>query len=118
MFAALNTVEPPMVELEAATLLENEKAWYRARLPLLEERILHRLSPLSRWLGDKEWLEGEFTAGDLMMVMVLRRAEGTGTIERFPNLVAYKARGEARPAYRRAYAAQEAVFTARRNAGS
>ena len=80
----------------------------------MEERILQRLESLSHWLGDGDWLEGEFTAGDLMMVMVLRRAEGTGLIERFPNLVAYKARGEARPAYRRAYAAQAAVFAALR----
>jgi len=112
MFAALSTVEPPIVELEAASLLEGDKPWHRDRLPMMEERILARLRALSHRLGDAEWLEGEFTAGDLMMVMVLRRAEGTGLIEQFPNLVAYKARGEARPAYARAYASQAAVFSA------
>jgi glutathione S-transferase len=113
MFAAVNTVEPPMVELEAATLLEHDKPWYRDRLPLLEERIHQRLAPLSQRLGSAEWLDGAFSAGDLMMVLVLRRAEGTGTLEHYPNLMAYMARGEARPAYRRAFAAQKAVFTAR-----
>jgi glutathione S-transferase len=114
LFAALNTVEPPIVELEEVMLLERDKPWYQDRLPIHEERILHRFSALSRYLGDAEWLDGAFSAGDLMMTMVLRRAEGTGLIERFPNLAAYKARGEARPAYRRAYAAQEAVFASRR----
>jgi glutathione S-transferase len=111
MFAALNTVEPPIVELEAFTLLEADKPWYRDRLPLIEERIDARLGQLSRRLGDADWLDGPFSAGDLMMVLVLRRAEGTGLVERFPNLAAYVARGEARPAYQRAFAAQRAVFT-------
>ena len=115
LFAALNTVEPPIVELEAATLVERDKPWYATRLPILEERIAQRFAALSRALRDADWLEGEFTAGDLMMVMVLRRAEGTGLIERFANLVAYKARGEARPAYRRAFAAQAAVFSERKS---
>lgn len=113
LFAALNTVEPPVVELEASTLLERDEPWYAARLPLLEERIEQRFAALSRALGEADWLDGDFSAGDLMMVMVLRRAEGTGLIERFPNLIAYKARGEARPAYRRAFAAQRAVFEGR-----
>ena len=110
--ASLSTVEPPIVELEAAMLVESDKPWYRDRLPLMYERVQQRFGALSRRLADADWLEGEFTAGDLMMVMVLRRAEGTGLIEQFPNLVAYKARGEARPAYARAYAAQAAVFSA------
>ena len=113
LFAALNTVEPPVVELEQCTLLEQDEPWYSARLPILEERITQRFAAVSRALGDAEWLDGDFGAGDLMMVMVLRRAEGTGLIEKFPNLVAYKARGEVRPAYQRAFAAQRAVFTAR-----
>ena len=111
MFAALNTVEPPIVQLEEAMLVEQDKPWYQARLPVIEERVVHRLSALSHRLGSAEWLEGAFSAGDLMMVMVLRRAEGTGLIEKYPNLVDYKARGEARPAYQRAFAAQRAVFT-------
>src|SRR5687768_12338854 len=86
MFAALNTVEPPIIELEAFTLLEENRSWYEDRLPILEERILARLGALSRRLGAAEWLDGAFSAGDLMMVMVLRRAEGTGLVERFPNL--------------------------------
>jgi glutathione S-transferase len=117
MFAALNTVEPPIVELEAATLLERDKSWYDERLPILEDRIRARLGALSDRLGDADWLDGEFNAGDLMMVMVLRRAEGTGLLEEFPNLLPYVARGEARPAYRRAFADQLAVFTAKQANG-
>jgi glutathione S-transferase len=113
MFAALNTVEPPIVQLEEATLLEHDKPWYQERLPMLEERISTRLSALSRRLSDADWLDGAFSAGDLMMVMVLRRAEGTALLERFRNLVAYIERGEARPAYQRAFAAQRAVFIER-----
>ncbi|MEP7313468.1 MAG: glutathione S-transferase family protein, partial [Pseudomonadota bacterium] len=78
MFAALNTVEPPIVELEQCMLVENDKPWYRDRLPLVEERIVQRLSALSRRLGAADWLDGAFSAGDLLMVLVLRRAEGTG----------------------------------------
>lgn len=113
MFAALNTVEPPIVEREAVDLLEQDKPWYAARLPIIDDRIHQRLRDLSARLGDAEWLDGPFSAGDLMMVMVLRRAEGTGLVETYPNLAAYVARGEARPAYRRAFAAQLAVFEAR-----
>ena len=117
MFAALNTVEPPIVELEAATLLERDKSWYDERLPILEDRIRARLGALSDRLGDADWLDGEFNVGDLMMVMVLRRAEGAGLLEEFPNLLPYVARGEARPAYRRAFADQLAVFTAKQANG-
>lgn len=111
MFAALNTMEPPIVELEAATLLERDKPWYDERLPILEGRIRGRLGELSSRLGDADWLEGSFSAGDLLMVTVLRRLEGTGLVEKHPNLAAYVARGEARPAYKRAFDAQLAVFT-------
>jgi glutathione S-transferase len=112
MFAALNTVEPPIVELEAFRLVEQERAWYRERLPLLESRTHDRLSYLSRHLRDANWLHGEFSAGDLMMVMVLRRLNGTGILQEHTNLVDYVRRGEARPAYKRAFADQLAVFTA------
>jgi glutathione S-transferase len=112
VFAALTTVQPPIVDLEAATLLEHDKSWYEARLPDLEGRIRDRLGYLSTRLGDADWLDGAFSAGDLMMVMVLRRLDGTGILEGFPNLCAYVARGEARPAYKRAFAAQLAVFKA------
>jgi glutathione S-transferase len=111
MFAALNTVEPPIVDREGATVLECDKPWYEARLPVLDERIRTRLGQLSSRLGDADWLDGAFSAGDLMMVMVLRRLDGAGILETYPNLAAYVARGEARPAFQRAFAAQLAVFT-------
>jgi glutathione S-transferase len=112
MFAALATVEPPIVERSAAVLLEKDKPWYAARLPMLDERVVTRLSQLSAHLSGHEWLEGTFSAGDLMMVHAVRRLAGSGLIEAFPNLAAYIARGEARPAYQRAFAAQRAVFEA------
>ena len=110
MFAALSTVEPPIVEREQVEYLEGDRRWYEERLPLLDDRIRGRLNDLSARLGDAEWLDGGFSAGDLMMVMVLRRTEGMGILEAYPNLAAFVARGEARPAYRRAFAAQYAVF--------
>jgi glutathione S-transferase len=111
MFAALNTVEPPIVEREMATLLEHDKIWYEERLPILEDRVRVRLGELSRRLGDGDWLDNAFSAGDLLMVTVLRRLNGSGLLEKYPNLSAYVARGEARPAYKRAFDAQLAVFT-------
>ena len=112
MFAALNTVEPPIVEREMAGYVERDKTWYEERLPILDNRVRGRLDQLSRRLGDADWLDGAFSAGDLLMVLVLRRLEGSGLLGDYPNLSAYVARGEARPAYRRAFAAQLAVFTA------
>lgn len=111
MFAALSTVEPPIVELEAATLIERDKPWYADRLPMLDDRIRKRLDELSARLGEAEWLDGAFSAGDLLMVTVLRRLEGSGILEDYPSLCAYVDRGKARPAYKRAFAAQLAVFT-------
>lgn len=110
MFAALNTVEPPILEREAARLLEGEKTWYEERLPLLEDRVRVRLEQLSGRLGDSDWLDSTFSAGDLMMVSVLLRLKSSGMLDEFPNLAAYVARGEARPAYQRAFDAQLAVF--------
>ncbi|WP_269931824.1 glutathione S-transferase family protein [Aminobacter sp. HY435] len=112
IFAALSTVEPPIVEYDQADLVERDKPWFGQRLPMLQERIRVRLGQLSAHLGDADWLDGDFSAGDLMMVTVLRRLHGSGLIEEFPNIAAYVARGEARPAYSRAFAAQLAVFTA------
>lgn len=117
LFAALNTVEPPIVEREAFELMERDKPWFEARLPLLDERIRARLDPLAARLGDAQWLDGTFSAGDLMMVMVLRRLDGSGIVDAYPTLAAYVARGEARPAYKRAFEAQLAVFTANKAAG-
>jgi glutathione S-transferase len=110
MFAALNTVEPPIVERSMATIVERDKSWYEARLPMLEARVRDRLDDLSRRLGDADWLDGAFSAGDLLMVTVLRRLGSSGLLEDYPNLTAYIARGEARPAYKRAFADQLAVF--------
>lgn len=112
IFAALNTVEPPIVELEAMTLLEADRPWFAERRGLLVERIRVRLDQLAAHLGEAKWLDGEFSAADLLMVTVLRRAEGEGILEHYPTLSAYIARGEARPAYRRAFADQLAVFEA------
>jgi len=110
VIAALNSVEPPIVEHEIASILERKETWHAARRPMLEDRIRTRLDDLAAFLGDREWLEGEFTAGDLVMIGVLRRLEGTDLLEAVPPLAAYVARGEARPAFRRAFAAQKAVF--------
>jgi glutathione S-transferase len=116
MFAALNTVEPPIVEREQVPYAEGDKPWYAARLPLIEDRVRVRLDQLSRRLGSAEWLDGAFSAGDLMMVLVLRRLEGTGLLAEYPSLEAYVARAQARPAYQRAFEAQRAVFTGKRPA--
>ncbi|HEX5318137.1 MAG TPA: glutathione S-transferase family protein [Stellaceae bacterium] len=109
MFAALNTVEPPILELANAKLLEGDKTWCEERLPLVENRVRDRLVRLSGRLGDADWLDGAFSAGDLMMVSVLLRLRSSGVLDEFPNLAAYVGRGEARPAYRRAFDAQLAV---------
>src|SRR5580698_3548146 len=113
MFAALNTVEPPIVERGMATLFERDKTWYQERQPILEDRVRVRLDELSGRLGDANWLDDAFSAGDLLMVTVLRRLSGSGMLEKYSNLAAYVARGEARPAYKRAFDAQLAVFTAK-----
>lgn len=112
MFAALSTVEPPIVERSMALVIERDKPWYEARLPMLDDRVRDRLSQLSARLGDADWLDGAFSAGDLMMVTVLRRLGSTGLLSEYPSIAAYIARAEARPAYQRAFAAQLAVFTA------
>ena len=112
MFAALSTVEPPILELANAKLLEGDKPWSNERLPLVVERVRDRLKQLSDRLGDAEWLDGAFSAGDLMMVHVLQRLKSSGILNEFPNLAAYVARGEARPAYKRAFDSQRTVYTA------
>jgi glutathione S-transferase len=109
MFAALSTIEPPILELANAKLLESDKPWHEQRLPIVVDRLRDRLKQLSARLGQAEWLDGAFSAGDLMMVSVLIRLKASRILDEFPNLAAYVARCEARPAYKRAYAAQ-AVF--------
>jgi glutathione S-transferase len=111
MFAALNTVEPPILERAAATLVEHDKTWYEERLPILEDRVRVRLGELSGRLGDADWLHDAFSAADLLMVTVLLRLKASGMLDEYPNLSAYVARGEARPAYKRAFDAQLRVFT-------
>jgi len=110
IFAALNTVEPPILDLQTAKFLEGDKPWSKQRLPLIKERIGARLGELSDRLGENDWLDGAFSAGDLMMVHALLRLKPSGMLDEYPNLAAYVARGEARPAYQRAFAAQLAVF--------
>jgi glutathione S-transferase len=115
MFAALNTVEPPVLELVTARILEGDKPWAAERLPLVVDRIRDRLKQLSARLSDADWLDGAFSAGDLMMVSVLLRIKSSGIVDEFPNLAAYLARGEARPAYQRAFEAQLAVNTSKKS---
>jgi glutathione S-transferase len=117
VFAALSTVEPPILELGTAKLLERDKPWYAQRLPLVEDRVRERLNQLSVRLGDADWLDGAFSAGDLMMVSVLLRLKPSGIVHEYPNLAAYVARGEARPAYKRAFDAQLALYTGKPSAG-
>jgi glutathione S-transferase len=112
MFAALNTVEPPILELATARFAEGEEPWAEARLPLVRDRIRDRLVQLAARLGDADWLDEDFSAGDLMMVSVLLRLRASGLLDEFPTLAAYVARGEARPAYERAFAAQWAINAA------
>jgi glutathione S-transferase len=111
MFAALNTVEPPILELANAKLLESDKPWSKERLPLVEDRVRTPLKQLAARLGDAAWLDGTFSAGDLIIVSVLLRLRSSGILDEFPSLAAYLARGEARPAYKRAFAAQLAFNT-------
>ena len=112
MFAAKSTVEPVVVEREVAKLMEGDKPWTQERLPMIEDRIRGRLSALSKRLGEADWLDGEFSAGDLLMINVLRRPSAAEIVPEFANLAAYVARGEARPAFKRAFDAQYKVFVA------
>jgi len=109
MFAALNTVEPPILDLVTVRIVEANRSWSQERLPLVVDRIRARLEQLSARLGDADWLDGAFSAGDLLMVSVLLRLRLSGILDEYPNLAAYVARGEARPAYGRAFAAQLAI---------
>lgn len=117
MFAALNTVEPPILELVTVKLVEGDRPWKAERLPLVEDRVRARLNQLAARLGDGDWLDGGFSAGDLLMVSVLLRLRPSGLLNEFPGLAAYVARGEARPAYQRAFAAQLAINAAPSPAG-
>jgi glutathione S-transferase len=117
MFAALNTMEPPILDLVTAKFFEADKPWSEQRLPLVKDRIRSRLDQLSRHLGAADWLDGAFSAGDLMMVSVLLRLRASAMLDETPNLAAYVTRGEARPAYNRAFDAQLALNTGRQPPG-
>jgi glutathione S-transferase len=117
MFAAVNTVEPPILELANAKLLEGDKPWAKERLPLVQDRLRSRLKQLSARVRDADWLDGAFSAGDLMMVSVLLRVKPSGILNEYPNLAAYVARGEVRPAYTRAFAAQHALYAGKPSPG-
>jgi glutathione S-transferase len=112
MFAAVNTVEPPIVDIVITRIIEGDKPWRAERQPLVDARVRTRLQQLSTHFGDSEWLDGAFSVGDLMMISVLLRARSSGLLGEFENLAAYVARGEARPAYKRAFEAQLATFNA------
>ena len=111
MFAALSTIEPPILDRATAMLIEREESWHAQRLPLIDGRIRARPDQLAAALGNADWLDGTFSAGDLLMISVLRRLGSSGLLDDYPTLSAYLARGEARPAFQRAFAAQLAVFT-------
>lgn len=111
MFAALNSVEPPILDLSNAKIAERDKPWAQDRLPVVAERVRQRMGQLAARLGDAEWLDGAFSVADLIMVSVLLRTRPSGILDEFPSLAAYVARGEARPAYKRAFAAQLAFNT-------
>lgn len=110
MFAALVTMQAPIVEFGMATILERDKPWFEARQPMLEQAVRTRLEQLAARLGDADWLDGDFSAGDLMMVGVLRRLGSSGVLADYANLAAYVARAEARPAFKRAYDDQHQVW--------
>ena len=95
MFAALNSVELPILELQTAALFERDQPWTEARLPLVRDRVRERLGQLSHRLGDADWLDGDFSAGDLMMASVLLRLRMSGLLDEYPNVAAYVARARA-----------------------
>jgi glutathione S-transferase len=112
MFAALSTMEPAVVNFTTAKIFERDKSWFEARLPEVEKAVRERVQELSDRLGSADWLDGEFSAGDLMMIGVLRRLSSSKILDDYPNIKAYIARGEARPAFQRAFEAQLKVFKA------
>lgn len=115
IFAALGTVEPPIVDRDVVEYMEADKPWQAERFAMVDERIRGRLDQLVARMGNDEWIDGEFSAADIIMVHVLRRLEGSGILEDYPTLVAYIARATARPAYKRAFAAQLAVWEANKD---
>ena len=111
LFAALNTVEPPLMDLSIVNIFEFDKPWSGQRRPSVEGRVAERLKETAAKLGDREWFDGEFSVGDLMMVSVLRIIEDEALLAAEPKLTDYVARGTARPAFQKALADQMAGFT-------
>lgn len=109
-FAALNSVEPSITRLILIDLFHQGEEWARLGRPTAEQFARLKLKRVSDWLDGNEWLEDRFTIGDLLMVTVLRGLRHTELVAEFPNLEAYQARGEARPAFQRALADQLATF--------
>jgi glutathione S-transferase len=113
MFAALNTVEPPILELVIVRIIEGEKPWAAERMPLVAGGLRARLNHNGARQGDAGWGGGVFNAGGFLLVSVLLRLRPSGILNEFPTLAAYVARGEDRPAYKRAFAAQLAINSAK-----
>lgn len=112
MFAAAADIEPLTTDRDVNRFFEKDKDWRAEREAMIHDRIRTRLGQLSQRLGDCDWLDGDFSAGDLMMVDVLRRLMSSGIVGEFANLAAYVARAEARSAFQRAFAAQKTAFEA------
>ena len=110
MFAALNTVEPPIVERDNVKFFEADKSWQAERFAIVDERIRTRLDQLASAMRRPTWLAGPFSAADILMVHAIRRLEGSGLLEEYPILVDYIAHATERPAYKRAFDAQYQVF--------
>lgn len=112
VFAAVSSVEPLIVQREVVEYFESDKSWAAERMAMVEQRIRDRLAELSAHLGGADWLDGAFSVADVLMIQALRRLEGSALLATFPSLAAYVERGKARPAFKRAFAAQLAVFEA------
>lgn len=112
MFAALNSVEPHTGALAELIYFAAGEAWAAGARPGLEDRSLKRLASIDAWLSGREYLAGTFSVADILMATVLRQLDGTGMVERFPTLDAYKQRCMARPAFQKALADHVAHFSA------
>jgi glutathione S-transferase len=109
-YAALNSVEPALVNLLLIDVFFTDEEWAKLRRPGAADFAKLKLKRVSEWLGDKEWLEGRFTIGDLIMTTTLRFLRHSDLVGQFPNLAAYMKRAEARPAFQQALSDQLATF--------
>jgi len=109
-YAALNSVEPALTSLLLIDVFYTGEEWAKLRRPGAEDFARQKLKRVSEWLGDKDWLEGRFSIGDLLMVTVLRFLRHTDLVAQFPNLAALVKRGESRPAFQQALSDQLAVY--------